>query len=108
MLQVIPGQAPATSPHSPSPPPPPAPRPASSSSSEEGAADGKPFFKISVGDPWHFGADPDLRICRSDLWPMDPAPDPTPDPTPFFRDFKDKKMSYFFLKTYLQAHYLQS
>ncbi len=32
----------------------------------------------SVGNPWHFGADPDL-----DLWLKDPnpAPDPTPDPT---------------------------
>jgi hypothetical protein len=37
----------------------------------------------SVGDPLHFGADPD------------------PDPTPFFSDFKDEKklfFSYFFTK----------
>ncbi len=47
----------------------------------------------SVGDPWHFGADPD----------------PTPDPTPFFIDFKDaKRKSYFFLITCPQAHHLQS
>ncbi len=40
---------------------------------------------------------------------MDLDPDPTQDPTPFFSDFKDakKKNSYFFLKTYPQAHYLQ-
>ncbi len=39
-------------------------------------------------------------------------PDPTPDPTPFFSDFKDakkeKKIPYFFLMTYPQAHYLLS
>ncbi len=35
----------------------------------------------SVGDPWHFGADPD----------------PTPDPTPFFSDFKDVKKIIFFI-----------
>jgi hypothetical protein len=37
--------------------------------------------------------------------------DPNPDPTPFFSDFKDAKKnfsSYFFLRTYPQAHYLQS
>ncbi len=43
----------------------------------------------SVGDPSHFGADP--------------------DPTPSFSDLKEaKKKSYFFLQTYPQAHYLQS
>jgi hypothetical protein len=44
------------------------------------------------------------------------APDPgsvkltDPDPTPFFSDFKDAKKNFFtfFLKTYPQAHYLQS
>jgi hypothetical protein len=41
---------------------------------------------------------------------MDPDPDPTPDPTPFFINFKNakKKISYFFLITYPQTHYLQS
>ncbi len=49
----------------------------------------------SVGDPWHFGADPH----------------PDQDSTPFFSDFKGAKRnfsSYFFLITYLQAHSLQS
>ncbi len=31
----------------------------------------------SVGDPWHFGADP----------APDPDQDPTPDPPPFFINF---------------------
>ncbi len=53
---------------------------------------------ISVGDPWHFDADPDPHLWLKDL-------DPTPDPTPFFSDFKD---SIFFLIFYSQAHYLQS
>ncbi len=60
------------------------------------------FVLLSVGDPWHFGADPDPP-----LWLMDP--DPTPDPTPFFSDFKvaPKNCSpYFFLINYPQAHYL--
>ncbi len=35
----------------------------------------------SVGDPWHFGADPD--------------PAPAPDPTPFLSDFKDAKKNFF-------------
>ncbi len=26
------------------------------------------YTVCSVGDPWHFGADPDPRICISDLW----------------------------------------
>ncbi len=46
----------------------------------------------SVGDPWHFGADPDPH-----LWLMgpDPAPDQTPD------DFKDEKKYFiFFLLTH--------
>jgi hypothetical protein len=41
---------------------------------------------------------------------MDLDPDPTPDPSPFFSDAKDLKkyfFSYFFLITYLQAHYHQ-
>ncbi len=37
------------------------------------------LFQIRVGDPWHFGADPDLA----------------PDPTPFFIDFKDAKKIFF-------------
>jgi hypothetical protein len=53
----------------------------------------------------HFGADPDPHI-----WLIDP--DPASDPTSFFSDGKDAKklfiFSYFFLLTYLQAHYLQS
>jgi hypothetical protein len=63
------------------------------------------FVMISVGDPWHFGADPDPdpRISRY-LWLMDP--DSTPDPTPVFNDAK-KNFFIFFLITYLQAHYLQ-
>ncbi len=50
------------------------------------------FFNvmINVGDPWHYGANPDPRICTS--WLMDP--DPTPDPTPFFSDFKDAKKKF--------------
>ncbi len=57
------------------------------------------YFSL-VGDPWHFGADPDPY-----LWLMDP------DPTPFFIDFKDAKkiiFSYFFLITCPQAYHLQS
>ncbi len=53
-------------------------------------------------EPWHFDADPHR-------WLMDP--DPSPDPTPFFSNFKDAKnyfLSYFFLITYPQAHYLRS
>jgi hypothetical protein len=50
----------------------------------------------SVGDPLHFGADPDLY-----LWPMDPDlaadPEPSPGPTPFFSDFEDAKKFFFFL-----------
>ncbi len=45
------------------------------------------MFLTGVGDPEHFGEDPDLRL-RVD-------PDPTPDLTPFFSDFKDAK-NYFF------------
>ncbi len=41
----------------------------------------------SVGDPWHFGADPDPRIRTYEM-----DPDPTPAPTPFFSDFKDEKL----------------
>ncbi len=58
------------------------------------------MFKIStsVGDPWHFGADPDPRICTY-LWLMDPDlasdQDPTPDPSSFFIDFKDAKKIFF-------------
>jgi hypothetical protein len=43
----------------------------------------------SVGDPCHFGADPDLRIHMY-LWLT------YPDPTPFFSDFKDAKKCCFF------------
>ncbi len=44
----------------------------------------------SLGDPWHFGADPHL-------WLMDP------DPTSFFNDFKEVKKKFnFFLITYAQ------
>ncbi len=55
----------------------------------------------SVGDPWHFGADPDPDPRIRTLWLMDSAldPDPTPDPIPFFSDFKDAKkitFSYYF------------
>ncbi len=39
---------------------------------------------ISVGDPWHFCADPYL-------WLKDPAP------TPFFSDFSDAKNYFFFV-----------
>jgi hypothetical protein len=43
---------------------------------------------------------------------MDPDPDPTPDQTPFLSDFNFAKKnyfcSYFFLRTYPQAHYLRS
>jgi len=39
---------------------------------------------------------------------MDPDPDPTPDQTPFLSDFNFAKKnyfcSYFFLRTYPQAH----
>ncbi len=40
----------------------------------------------SVGDPWHFGPDPDPY-----LWLMNPDLDPIPDSTPFFTDFKEAK-----------------
>ncbi len=60
---------------------------------------------ISVGDPCHFGADPDPHLSLND-------PDPTLDPTPFFSVFKNGEIffsfSYFFLITYPQAHNLQS
>ncbi len=45
------------------------------------------YEKTSVGDPWHFGADPYL-------WQMDP--DPAPVSTPFFIDLKDAKKFIFF------------
>jgi hypothetical protein len=38
---------------------------------------GETEVQSSVGDPWHFGADPDL-------WLMDLDPAPTPDPTNIF------------------------
>jgi hypothetical protein len=38
-----------------------------------------PSFISSVGESWHFGADPD------------PAQDPTPDPSSFFISFTDAK-----------------
>ncbi len=43
----------------------------------------------SVGDPWNFGADPDLWIHTPCLWLTDTYP------TPFFSDFKDAKKNYF-------------
>jgi hypothetical protein len=52
-------------------------------------------LKTSVGDPCHFGADPDRTL----------------DSTTFLSDFNDAKkiiFSYFFLITYPQSHYLQS
>ncbi len=67
----------------------------------------------SVGDPWHFVADPDPDSDPY-LWLMDPDPvpdpDPTPDPAPSFIDFKNakKKISHFFLITCHQVHHLQS
>jgi hypothetical protein len=45
-----------------------------------------------VGDPGHFGADPDPRL-RTD-------PDPTPDLTPFVSDFKDAKKLFFQIFSY--------
>ncbi len=63
-------------------------------------------LESSVGDLWHFGAEPDPY-----LWLMDPDPDPTSDPTPFFIDFKDANkifFSYFCLITCPQAHHLQA
>jgi hypothetical protein len=57
----------------------------------------------------------DILVQIRILWLMDPDPatdqdpDPTPDPTSFSRDFKDeKKISYFIIITYPQAHHLQS
>jgi hypothetical protein len=49
------------------------------------------YLLASVGDLWHFGADPG----------------PTPDPTPFFSDFNvaKKKFHNFLLITYPLAHY---
>jgi hypothetical protein len=51
---------------------------------------------ISVGDQWHFDADPDPHVWL----------------TPFFRDFKYAKnlffKIFFFLMTYPQAHNLRS
>jgi hypothetical protein len=63
------------------------------------------MLETSVGDPRHFGKDPDPQSTV-----MGPDPDPTPDPTPFFSYFKDakKKFPIFFLITYPQAHYLLS
>ncbi len=46
------------------------------------------YNTISVGDPCHFGADPDPRIRT--LWLMDP------DPTPFLHWFLGCKKKYFF------------
>jgi hypothetical protein len=48
---------------------------------------GTAITKSSVGDPCHFGADPDLTL------------DPTPasDPTPFLSNFKDEKTKIFFI-----------
>ncbi len=43
----------------------------------------------SVGDPCHFGADPDLDLSLMD-------PDPTPDPTPFFRMQKNEFFPHIF------------
>ncbi len=75
--------------------------------------DAKPWH--SVGDPWHFGADPDPRPAPpiAAYLPMCPDPylwlmDTDPFPTPFFSDCKDAKnyfFSYLFLITYPQAHY---
>ncbi len=50
------------------------------------------WVRSSVGDPWHFGADPDPRDPY--FWLMDA--DPTPDPTPFFSDFKNAKKNFIF------------
>ncbi len=46
------------------------------------------YRKISVGDPWHLGADPDPHLWLTDL-------DPTSDPTPLSNDFKDAKKNFF-------------
>jgi hypothetical protein len=48
----------------------------------------------SVGDPWHFGPDPD--------------PIPTSDPTPFFSDFKFFFFVIYHNLRYPEAHYLQA
>ncbi len=45
------------------------------------------IHRHSVGDPWHFDADPDQHP-----WLMDP--DPTPDPTALFWEFKDAKKMF--------------
>ncbi len=47
---------------------------------------------VSVGDPWHFGADPDPDPY---LWIMDP--DPTPHPSLLFDDSNDVKTIIFLL-----------
>jgi hypothetical protein len=68
----------------------------------------------SVGDSWHFCADPDpdprIRTSDSQIRNSAPDPDPTPDPTPFVIDLKDTKIlfSYFFFITCPQAHRLQA
>ncbi len=46
----------------------------------------------SVGNPCHFGADPDR--ADPNLWLFDK--DPTPDPTPFYSDFKDGENYYYY------------
>jgi hypothetical protein len=55
--------------------------------------------------PGYAGADP-IRLMDPDP-DLALDPDRTLDPTPFFSDLKNaKKLQYFFLITYLQAHYL--
>ncbi len=47
-------------------------------------------YTTSVGDSWHFGADPDPDPqIRTYLWLVDPAPDPTSDPSSSFTNAKD-------------------
>ncbi len=57
--------------------------------------DPDPATSVAVGDPWHFGADPDPY-----LWVMDSDSDPTLDPTPFFSIFKDAKKNFFIFCSY--------
>jgi hypothetical protein len=61
-----------------------------------------PYMRLGSRQCWEsvtYFANPDLCLM-----------DPDPDPTPFFNDSKDAKkiIFIFFLKTYPQAHYLQS
>ncbi len=51
----------------------------------------------SVGDPWHFGADPDPDPRIRTLWLLDPDPDLFLDPTTFSLILRMQKQLFFSL-----------